>query len=436
MGGNGKTQIVIRNGMLIDGSGDEPAQNDAIVIEGDRIRSVGPLPPDVNLEDTDKYQVIDASGRVVMPGLIDAHCHLSLRQPDLPEATWPISPEFCALWSARNAQKVLRAGVTSVSVPGGRWYADVSVRDAINVGVIEGPRIFCASRLVSTAGGISDRYPPWAATPDDNTGTIASNIPALVAEVRRQCKNGVNLIKLGDSTLGDYQVLTVEELSSVVQEAHRRGVRVTIHSRGAGSTRASAEAGVDWIMHADRATESDLEAVAEAGVRIVPALTALFYSMEYGAEVGMSQRALDGRKRSVESDVRNMEYARKIGVKVLAGSDCGNSPLVVHGDCNLYEAEVLTRHVGYTPMETIVAYTRDNAYTVGLEGEVGVIGAGKLADVLVLDGDPLADITLLQDPSRITTLIKDGKVVDRNAPLPELNLGSFELPGKRPSGNL
>ena len=318
--------------------------------------------------------------------------------------------------------------MTSISSPGGKWFADVAVRNAINAGLVEGPRIFCSGRNLNTIGSLNDDYPSWSDTPEDSNGAMAYSIDEMVAEVRRQCKNGVDLIKIGDSSSGDVQVYSKEELSRIVEEAHRRGVKVAIHSRGAGSTRAAAEAGVDWIMHADLATEEDLEVVAEAGVPIVPTLTYLAYAVEYGTDVGMSQSKRDMMKRNMDGCLRNMQLARKLGIKTLAGTDCGASPLTVPGQCNLYEAEVLTKQVGYTPMEAIVAYTSNNAYAVGLEGQLGLIEAGKLADILILNGDPLADITMLQDSTNIAQLIKDGKLVDLRAPTPQVDLRAFEHP--------
>ena len=426
MGSDDKKHTVILNGMLIDGTGNPATENSAIVIRGNRIDSVGPLPENVRLEDRDNVVVIDAGGQVVMPGLIDAHCHLSLRQPNLPGVKWPNNAEFCTIWAARNASKVLRAGVTSISVPGGKWFADVAVRNAVEAGLIEGPRIFCAGRYLNTAGSLHDVYPPWAGAPEDSAGVMTYTIDQMTAEVRRQCHNGVDFIKIGDSGTGDYQAFAKEELSAIVQEAHRRNAKVAIHSRGAGSTRAAAEAGVDWIVHADLATEEDLEAVAEAGIPILPTLTMPSYMVEHGTEVGMSQRALDRMNRNLERCLRNMGLARKLGIRVLAGSDCGASPLTVPGECNLHEAEVLSRQVGYTPMEAIVAQTSGNAIAVGLEGEAGTIAPGKLADILILNADPLENITVLQDPRMISRIIKDGVQVDLDAPGPDLDTGDFE----------
>ena len=152
---------VIENGTLIDGMGGQPVSNEAVVIEGNRITSVGGLPEGIDLHDP-KVHVIDASGRWVMPGLIDAHCHLSFgfpEMPGIPGGRGTASPEFGTIRAAINARDVLRSGVTSVAVPGGTWFIDVALREAINAGLVEGPRIACAGRFIITYGSIIDDEP-------------------------------------------------------------------------------------------------------------------------------------------------------------------------------------------------------------------------------------------------------------------------------------
>ena len=426
MGANGAKHTVILNGTLIDGSGADATPNNAIVINGNRIRSVGQLPGDVNLEDKENVQVIDAKGQWVIPGLIDAHSHLSLRQPSIRGIPWPSSAEHSTLWSARNARRVLHSGVTSISCPGGKWFADVTVRNAINAGLLEGPRIFCAERLLCTVGSIGDRTATYNAMPEDETSVYTPTLEAMSAEVRRQIKNGVNFIKIGDSELGHKQAFTKDELAHIVGEAHRRDTKVAIHSRGSGSTSAAAEAGVDCIFHLDLAVEQDLEAVAEAGAMILPTLTFMMNFAEFGDEIGASQRARDAIRRNAEGCIRNVELARKMGIRVLAGTDAGNSQVTLHGECHMQEAEIFQKHVGLSPMEALVSVTSGNAAWVGLDGEVGLVQEGKFADILILDSDPLADISVLQDKSKMTTLIKDGRQVDLKASLPEVDLEGAE----------
>ena len=425
MGANGGKHTVILNGTLIDGSGADATPNNAIVISGNRIRSVGQLPGDVNLEDKDNVTVIDAAGQWVIPGLIDCHSHLSSRQPAVRGVPWPSSAEHATLWCARNAQRVLHAGVTSLAAPGGKWFADVTVRNAINAGLLEGPRISCAGRVMISVGSVR-RNPTYNPLPEDDSTIFTPTPEAMAAEVRREVKNGVNFIKVHDSELGFSQVFTKEELALIVDEAHRRNTRVGLHSRGSASTKAAAEVGVDCIFHLDLATEEDLEAVAEAGAMVLPTLTYMMNFAEFGDEIGASQRARDGIRRNAEACIRNMQLAKKMGIRILAGTDAGNSEITVHGECHMQEAEIFQKYIGMSPMEALVSVTSGNAPWVGLEGEVGLVQEGKLADVLILNGDPLADITVLQDKSKMTTLIKDGRQVDLKTPLPELDLGAGE----------
>jgi len=419
MSGNGRKTIVISNGTLIDGTGNAPTRNEAIVIQGNRIKSAGRLLGDIKLEDRDSVEVIDAAGQWIMPGLIDAHTHLSYGNPKVPGETrgrGTTRPEFNTLRAAWNARKVLRSGVTSISVPGGTWFTDVAVRDAIKLGLIEGPRVYCAGRMIVTYGSIEDEEPSWVGTPEHSIGVLCNTAADMVTEARRQCKHGVNFVKMADSRSGESQTISKEEIAAVVSEAHRRNVRVAIHSRGSASTRAAAEAGVDWIMHTDLATEADLEAVAKAGVRIVPTVTFVERVLEFGREVGQEQIQidLDRMKRNMDGLVNVLQRARAFGIKVLCGTDTGNYSWMPYGKMHAKEAEILVRYDGYTPIEAITACTRDNAFAVGLENEVGVLDAGKLADVIILKQNPVADIRVLQEPSNLAVVIKDGKKVNLN----------------------
>jgi imidazolonepropionase-like amidohydrolase len=413
----GPKTLVIRNGTLIDGSGKAASRNDAIVIEGDRIKSVGALPPNVTLEDRRNVQVIDAAGQWIMPGLIDAHCHMSYGYPLIKgegKGKGTTRPEFSTLKSARSAQKVLRAGVTSISVPGGTWFTDVGVRDAIRLGLMRGPRMFVAGRMIVTYGCIEDDEPSWEGTPDHSIGKLCNTADEMVTEVRRQGKHGVNFIKMADSRSGESQMLAKEEIAAVAGEAHRRNLKVAIHSRGAGSTRAAAEAGVDWIVHADLATERDLEAVAKAGMPILPTATFLSVVIELGKKVGAEQVQLDINRmqRHYELLGKLMHKARELGIRLLVGTDTGNNAFTPHGELHAKELEIFVKHGGYSPMEAIVAATRDNALAVGLDGQVGEVAPARLADIIVLDKDPVADITVLQGGKHLTRVIKDGRPID------------------------
>ncbi len=223
---------------------------------------------------------------------------------------------------------------------------------------------------------------------------------------------------MADSRSGESQMISGDEMKAVVGEAHRRNLKVAIHSRGAGSTRAAAEAGVDWIIHADLATDSDLEAVAKAGMPILPTATFLSVVLELADKVGPEKVQLDINRMKRHYDLLGelMHKSRKLGIKLLVGTDTGNNTFTPYGELHAKELEIFVKHGGFTPMEAIVAATRDNAYAVGLQGEVGEIAPGKLADIIVLKKDPIADITILQGGRHLSWVIKDGKIIDLGAP--------------------
>jgi imidazolonepropionase-like amidohydrolase len=426
---NSFPRLLIKNGTLIDGSGREPILTELVVIEGNRITHVGshgallrPQTPD----DT----VIDATGKFVLPGLIDAHCHISLHQGAVPGVRYTSSAEFCALWAARAVGRVLRAGVTSIAVPGGKWFTDVTVREAVDGGFLEGPRMVVGGRALTNYGGIfdPDPYPAYEGTPNDSAGVLCNTREAFVTETRKQCRRGVDLIKIADSTWGDVQTVADDEIAAVVDEAHRHNVKVAIHSRGSTSTRAAAKAGVDLIYHADLATQDDLDIVAKAAMPIAPVLTSPWIGVEHGAATrGFGGQVRDRLRAQLDTSFQMIRNARDRGIPVLSGSDTGNASAFSHGKWHGKEAELFVKEVGMTPMQAILANTSGNAAIVNLAGEVGVVAPGKLADIVIWNRDPLADITVLQRPSEISAIIKDGRIIDRDvAGFPDLN----EEPGR------
>jgi imidazolonepropionase-like amidohydrolase len=238
----------------------------------------------------------------------------------------------------------------------------------------------------------------------------------FIRETRKQCKRGVDLIKIADSTWGDIQTVAEDEISAVVDEAHRHNVRVAIHSRGSTSTRAAAEAGVDLIYHGDWASEADLDIVAKAGIPIAPVLTSPWIGVARGAAArGLGDRVRDRLRAQLDTSFQMIRNARDRGIPILSGSDTGNASAFTHGRWHGKEAELFVREIGMTPIEAIVANTSGNAWLLNLDGEVGVIAPGKLADIVIWDSDPIADIAVLQRSAEISLIIKDGRIVDREA---------------------
>jgi imidazolonepropionase-like amidohydrolase len=400
--------LVIKNGTLIDGTGGKPRPNGRIVIHGGKIAEVGPEAP---FDQGGGARVIDAAGRFILPGLIDGHVHLSMFQGAPPGISFPTGAEFCTLCAAQNLMPILRSGFTSVSVPGGKWFVDVTLREAVNTGMLQGPRIFCGGRALTPPGGIFDNRPSADGDlPDDATGVLCQTVEDFVTETRRQCAHGVNMIKIADSRWGDEQTVSQEAIAAVVEEAHRHGAKVSIHSRGSGSTRASALAGVDWIFHADLATEADLDTVAAAEIPIMPAFTQGEIWAEHGTGVAPAMR--DRLKTQRDVNVKAMAAAKARGIRLLLGTDSGNAAVMTPGKWHGYEAAFFVKHLGYTPLEAIALQTRENALAMGLQGKLGTIEPGMIADIVILDADPSETIAVLGDPAHVRAVIKDGKPLD------------------------
>jgi imidazolonepropionase-like amidohydrolase len=239
----------------------------------------------------------------------------------------------------------------------------------------------------------------------------------MVAEVRRQAKNGVDFIKIGDSFYGDVQCFSYEDMKAIVDEAHRLKRRVSIHARGASAVVDAVRAGVDWINHGDFMQEADVEALAASGKPLCPVLTMPFNMIDYGAEVAAPRPLCEGFKRLMEATVRALEIARRYEVTIVAGTDSGFA-VTPYGHWHARELELLVRHAGFTPMEALCAGTRNAALALDLQEQLGTLEPGKLADVLIVDGDPLVDISVLQDKQRLSTILKGGQVVDTSAPWP------------------
>jgi imidazolonepropionase-like amidohydrolase len=412
MGSPAEDILVIKNGTLIDGTGGRPRPNGRILIRGEKIAEVG---PEASPDHRGGARVIDAAGGFILPGLIDGHVHLSMYQGVPPGIGFPTSAEFCTLRAAQNLMPILRAGFTSVSVPGGKWFVDVTLREAVNTGMLQGPRIFCAGRALTPPGGIFDNRPSGDGDlADDATGVLCRTVDDFVIETRRQCAYGVDMIKIADSRWGDEQTVSREAIAAVVEEAHRHGVKVSIHSRGSCSTRDAALAGVDWIFHADLATEADLDTVAAAGIPIMPAFTQGEIWNEHA--VGVAPAMRDRLKTQLGINVKAIAAAKTRGIRLLLGTDSGNAAVMTPGKWHGYEAAFFVKHLGYTPLEAIVLQTRVNALAMGLAGKLGTIEPGMIADIVILDADPSEKIGVLGDPTHVRAVIKDGKPLDLTTP--------------------
>lgn len=399
---------LIRNGTIIDGTGAEPMPNASVLVEGDRIVAVG---PEVSSELVPRGAVldeIDATGRTVMPGLIDAHCHMSYGESrSEEEIDLYTSPELRTLKAAWNAQKVLRAGVTGISQPGGSYFIGVGLREAINDRIVLGPRMTAAGRYISTSNSLTDWYPDSVGVPEGSIGILANTLDAMINEVRHQVKNGVDLIKLADSPMGEYQAFTNDEMKALADLAHQLNRSMTIHARGSAEVDAAVAAGMDWIMHGNVMTDVTIDRLAESQIPLVPTLLLLANVADYGHLVGVPTPLHDGMKRLLDDTAETLHRAHEAGVRFAMGTDSGFS-VTMYGEWHARELELLMTYAGLTAMEAIQAGTKNGARMLGLDDEVGTVTTGALADLIVVDGDPLSDITVLQDKHLIQTVIKGG----------------------------
>ncbi len=412
--------ILITGGTVIDGTSPAPLPEVDVLVKDDRIYAVGADATQASVPRGEPLKVIDARGRSVMPGLIDAHCHMTYGESRTQEEQdLYTSVEGRTLRAAWNARKVLRAGVTGVSQPGGSYYIGVAIRDAIKEGMIPGPRMTTAGRYITTSNGLTDWYPEPVGVPDSSIGTLANTIPDMVEQVRRQVKNGVDLIKLADSPYGEYQAFTGDELKTVADLAHQLNRKVTIHARGSAEVSAAVAADFDWIMHGNMMTDQTIAELAESQIPLMPTLLLLANIADYGHLVGVPPQAPEGCRRILDKTADTLHRAHEAGVKMVVGTDSGFAT-TPYGEWHARELELLMTYAGLSASEAIQAATVNAAPMLNLAGQLGEIRVGYFADILVVNGNLAKDIRILQDPSNIEVVMKGGQVMafDYGHPIP------------------
>jgi len=402
--------LLIKGGTVIDGTGGKPIQNGSVLVKDDNIENVGQEISVGPLQPADSVVEIDARGKTVMPGLIDAHCHTSFGEARMQEEQdLYTSHELRTLRSAWNVTKVLRSGVTGISDPGGSYFIGVGIREGIREGLIQGPRMTSAGRFISTSNGISDWYPSSVGVPDSSIGKVANTVDEMVTEIRYQAKNGVDLIKIGDSILGDTEAFSTDEIKAMSEAAHRLNTRITMHARGSNNVDSAIAAELDWIMHGNTLTDDTIERLADSKIPLCPTLLLPGNLAEFGTEVGVPTSTRDAYARLLESTADALHKVREAGVTLISGTDTGFAA-TPYGEWHARELELLMRYAGMTALEAIKAATHDCALVLGEEHNVGSISIGKTADILIVDGNPLEDIRILQDPAKIETVILGGVV--------------------------
>jgi len=412
--------VLIAGGNVIDGTGSAPQAKTDVLLKGDRIVAVGKNLV-IDAADRANAETIDASGLTVMPGLIDAHVHVTLGEPRTnDELFMHRDAATSAMLAAFNVRKVLKAGVTSMLDVDGIFNIGPALRDSINAGIVDGPTMRSGSYALMTAvGGTAGKL-----IPDSGTAGYAEVVrdkEEMVRVVRRQVKEGADIIKIHvtgsiPTRSGEIQVWTREELKVVCDTAHDLGVRVTAHCRGDKATLDAVMAGVDIIWHASFLGDAALEAIIDKKVPVGPVFTFLANLSEYGHKAGATSTAKSVFAGELEHTGSKLREAYDAGVKLLCGSESGFS-MTPYGHWHAREMEVFVQHLGLTPLQAITCATKDNAVALDEDGETGCLASGYRADVLILDGDPSKNVSLLSDKSTFRHLFCRGKQVDLS-PMP------------------
>lgn len=412
--GAGMSGLLLSNGTLIDGTGTGPRAKTSVFMNGDRIVSLG-----VEAETAaaaSNATVIDVSGNTVMPGLIDAHVHVTLGEPSSNDEIFHRrSPAEAAFVAAHSARRILQAGVTSFLDVDGLHNIGPALRDAIASGAVEGPTMKVGTYALMTAvGGTAGRF-----IPNEGTAGYAEVVHGreeIVRVVRRQVKDGADVIKIHvtgsiPNRTGEISVWTRDELKTVCDTAHDLGVRVSAHCRGNTATLDAALSGVDIIWHASYLGEQALEAIVDRKVAVGPVFTFLANLNEYGAKAGSTSSVREVFLREMEDTGAMLRRAYDAGVPLLCGSESGFS-ITPYGNWHAREMEIFVKHLGLTPLQAITCCTETNAIALGEQGKVGTIKPGCRADILVVDGDPSLNVSMLGDKSRFRHLICRGRQVD------------------------
>jgi imidazolonepropionase-like amidohydrolase len=424
-------KTLLNNARIIDGLGNEPFDG-SVLIDGDEIAFVG---NSAEIDDrTTDVNVIDVAGKTVMPGLIDAHCHVTLDEPQSNDEMFFHRREgLAALIAAHNVQKLLRAGVTAFFDADCLFDLGVDLRDAIEAGIVPGPRMVTGGNaLLTSVGGTAGRLIP--AEGRVGYAKVVGNSDEIVAEVRRQAKTGVDWIKVHVTGLiprqkvtGEIQAWSYDELKLVCDIAHELGIPVVGHCRNPKAIADSVRAGFDMILHATFMDEPALETLIEHKVPIVPTFTFQANLADYGDRVGADPGLRDIFRREIAESAEMIRRAYAAGVPVLCGSETGFS-LTPCGEWHYREMEVFVRDIGFTPLEALRAATSECARTIGYQGRTGAVEQGRLADLLVVNGDPSKDVTILGNKANIERVFLNGRELEL-PPLPDRS----PIPGWRVS---
>ena len=400
-------RVLVRAGRLLDVRTGKLLTDQLLTIAGDTIASIGPTPATMPPPTADT-EVLDLSRYTIVPGLIDAHTHLTGGPEYVGLKGLTLSVPRSALLGARNARVTLEAGFTTVRNVGASGYADVALRDAIDAGDIPGPRMIVSGPALSITGGHCDINELPFDRHAQNDG-VADGIPAILHKVRENVKYGATVIKVcatgGVLSQGDdprTSQFSLEEMRALVADAHRLGRKVAAHAHGGDGIKFAVEAGVDSIEHGSYIDDEAIAMMKKRGTYLVPTLYLGDWLLDNAERIHLPDYALAKARVVLPEARKNVGHAIRAGVKVALGTDAAVYP---HG-LNARELAVYVK-LGMTPLQAIQSATIAGADLLGWTDKVGTLDAGKWADLVAVEGDPTKDVTVLEHPALV---MKGGRV--------------------------
>jgi imidazolonepropionase-like amidohydrolase len=408
-------KIMIVGARIWDASGSTPFDGD-VLIEGNRVRAVSRAPGQFSQAGC---QVVDAKGMTLMPGLVEGHAHLSFEAVTATEDLISPPPEEHTLLTARVAKVLLDHGFTSAyGASAAKLRLDVAVRNEVNAGRLPGPRIRAGSLEITVTGGLGDESKLH--NPRTGASMVVDGPEEMRKTVRLFCREGCDNIKLdvsGDpfypNTPADSTPMSLEEIRMAVETAHSFGRKVNAHARSIASVQNCLRAGVDVLYHCEYTDEETLDMLEEAKDRIFVAPTvSLFHTMLYEASPWVTPEAARamGIDLLLEASKQTHTQMRKRGIRHVIGGDFGFA--WSKQGTNARDLKFFVDYYGYTPAEALRCGTRNGGalMTMGSGEKLGEVKEGYLADLLLVDGDPLADLSILLNPERLVVVMKDGQI--------------------------
>jgi imidazolonepropionase-like amidohydrolase len=405
--------VLFTNVRILDGTGELPYQGE-VLVSGNRIQKIA---RGIRALPISGVTVVDAAGATLMPGMVEAHTHFSWNDQPTLNAIQRMPTEEHILWCAHIAKQYLQMGWTScVGAATAKPRLDVVIRNAIASGQIEGPRYLAASQEITVPGGLGDEMKPHLPFPEFSFGVVVNGVDEMRKVCRMFLKYGVDSLKLNLS--GEYIAgiaaeetpMTDAEIAVAVEEAKMRGKRVAAHARSCESIKQCVRHGIEVIYHASYTDEEALDMLEANKDKhfVAPGLAWLINTSYHASEWGITPEIAKemGYHRELEAAIESLKKMHKRGIKVLPGGDYGFA--WVKHTTNAKDLEYFVKYLGFTPMEAIRSATCYGGQIMKLGSELGLIKEGYLADILLVDGDPLSNIALLQDSKRILAVMKDG----------------------------